>query len=173
MRRLVALSVCLGGLFALATLSSCTLPYDGAQTPASSPSQMPAGWKVYHGDHFSIAYPAGWSTSTPAIDDGGQTAVVVLSGPKPRDQIEVTEILIIPQNTTPCAVGRGQPVMLAGLPMRYEVVEGVHRVWSYFTSAHIEYALSALDADQSTATQSQHDAILATFRPDDHSSGCP
>lgn len=172
-RRLAALSAYLGGLVILTVLSSCALPFSGAQTPASSTAPEPAGWTVYHGDHFLIAYPAGWSTSTPAIEDGGQTAVVVLSGPKPRDQIEVTEILVIPQNADPCAVGRAQLVTLAGLPMRYEIVEGVHRVWSYFTSAHIEYALSALDADQSTAIQSQHDAILATFRPDDRASGCP
>ena len=172
-RRLAALSACLAVLVVLTLLSSCALSLSGAQTPASPATSEPAGWTVYHGDHFSIAYPAGWSTSTPAIEDGGQTAVIVLSGPKPRDQIGVTEIRTVPANTAPCAAGGTQSVRLAGLPMRYAVVEGVHRVWSYFTNAHIEYALSALDADQSPEIQAQHDAILATFRPDDRDSGCP
>ena len=56
--------------------------------------------------------------------------------------------------------------------MRYSTVEDVHRVWIFVDSARASYFISTLDLNQSTAMQAQHDAILATFRPDDRTSAC-
>ncbi len=174
-RRLVSPRLWLSAaLLMVAALSSCALPAVGASpaTPTRTPAGGPAGWLVYHGDHFTIAYPPGWSYNLPTTSDP-QTLVVILTGPQPRDQIEVVEMTAVAADAEPCSTLGTTAATLAGLPMRYDVVEGVHRVWSFYTSAHISYDLSALDADQSTTMQTRHDSILATFRPDDRTPGCP
>lgn len=176
-RRCASIGACVVALLMFNALSACALPLVGASTAKAvgvKPA-APAGWTIYHGAHFSIAYPAGWSSATPTFAGDGQSVVVILSGPQPRDQIEVVETSGIPQAQIPdvCAATGQSPAHLAGLPMTYTVAEGVHRVWSFFSAAHISYQVSAMDADQPAAMQAQHNTILATFQPDDTTPGCP
>jgi hypothetical protein len=130
---------------------------------------------VYTGAHFTIAYPPGWTYTSQGVTSADPSVLVIFTGPQPRDQIEVTEVAGVTQAQVPdyCTTTGAKQVHLAGLVMNYQVAEGVHRVWSFFTSTHISYSLSALDADQSAAMQAQHDAILATFKPEDTAPGCP
>lgn len=171
-----ALVIC--ALPALLALGGCALLAVGAttqQTPSATAtvSGIPQGWSVYHGAHFTIAYPPQWSASNPSVG-AGQGSVLVLNGPQPRDQIEVIEDdgVTPDQVANDCSPAAGTPRSLAGLPMSYMTAEGVHRVWNFVDNAHTAYFLSTLDLDQSTTMQTQHDAILATFRPDDRTSGC-
>jgi len=163
----------------LLALNACALPTAGGaseQAPGATATipGTPPGWSVYHGAHFTIAYPPQWTASNPATS-GAQGVVVVLNGPQQRDQIEVTETDAVPQDqiANDCSPAAGAPTRLAGLPMSYQTAEGVHRVWAFVSSAHIAYLLSTLDADQPAAEQAQHDTILATFRPDTTAPGCP
>jgi hypothetical protein len=162
----------------LLALSGCALPSVGATTtppPAATTTVpgTPPGWSIYHGAHFTIAYPPQWSASNPTTG-AGQGVVLVLTGPQPRDQIEVIEDdgVTSDQVANYCAPTGGTPRPLAGLAMSYSTAEGVHRVWVFVDNANSGYFLSTLDLDQSSAMQAQHDAILATFRPDDRTSGC-
>jgi hypothetical protein len=63
-------------------------------------------------------------------------------------------------------------VSLAGLSMNYTVGEGVHRNWLFVNSNDVAFTLDARDATQSSQVQQQDNSVLATFRPDDSSSGC-
>lgn len=67
----------------------------------------------------------------------------------------------------------GTSVTLADIPMTYSAIEGVYRTWHFFNSQHYSYMLSVMDGNQPQATQAQHDQILATFRLDDPTPGCP
>jgi hypothetical protein len=57
--------------------------------------------------------------------------------------------------------------------MNYTLGEGVHRSWLFIDSQGVTFALDALDAMRSSPIQQLDNSILATFRPDDTSSGCP
>jgi hypothetical protein len=61
-----------------------------------------------------------------------------------------------------------QRTTLANLPMAYERSgEGqADRLWVFANAQHTVYGLSVGDALSSSAIQSQDDAMLATFRPD-------
>lgn len=63
-------------------------------------------------------------------------------------------------------------VTLAGLPMRYSVVEGVHRSWQFITTTGTSYQLSTNDGLASADVQAQDDAVLATFRSEVTTPGC-
>lgn len=182
----------------LLMLSSCAMPLVGASAPAPEPTSTlaptlpplptstatptlpsayaPAGWSVYWGDHFTIAYPPGWYEMSPAAppETGVTQTIIELTGPQPRDQITVVESTF-PQDqlTDFCATTGQTATLLAGLPMTYQVVEGVHRQWTFVTDKQISYQLSTFDGDSSATMQAQSDAILATFRPDDTAPGCP
>lgn len=163
-------------LLVLGALSACAPSAAGtAAAPTTTPTVpgTSAGWSVYRGAHFTIAYPGGWSYTTTS-GGVGQT-IVKLVGPQSRDQIIIIETTGVPQDqaASDCHVAGATQTKLAGLTMSYQVAEGVHRTWSFLTSAHTSYALNTLDADQPAATQARHDAILATFRPDVTTSGCP
>ncbi|HEY7974459.1 MAG TPA: hypothetical protein VID72_03900, partial [Ktedonobacterales bacterium] len=62
---------------------------------------------------------------------------------------------------------------LAGLPMSYQVAEGVHRTWFFLNSQHDAFWFSTIDGLQPPATQAQQDTMLATFAPADATPGCP
>lgn len=177
MRRLIAPGLrLLAVLLAVSALGGCALPALGGAAPAptQTPVYAPAGWTAYRGDHFTIAYPTGW-TEHQTTSNGGQSSVIALTGPQPRDLIEVVETANVTQADVPayCGAAGQTPLQLAGLRVTYQVVEGVHRTWTFVTDKQISYQLSTFDGDSSATMQAQSDAILATFRPDDHASGCP
>ena len=68
---------------------------------------------------------------------------------------------------------QGTKVSLAGLSMNYTLGEGVHRNWLFVDSQGVTFTLDALDVAQSSQVQQLDNSILATFQPDDSSSGCP
>ncbi len=183
-QRVTRCGLCLIALLILGAISACAQPAldsNKPQAPSATPTipGIPMGWSVYRGAHYTIAYPKGWSYSTqsiasPGLGDG-QEALVVFTGPQPRDLIDVEELDDVTSGQIPLVCGSpGQTsVQLAGLPMSYQVAEGVHRVWSFLTGKGTSYTLDVLDADQSAAIQAQHNAILATFTPDDTTPGCP
>jgi hypothetical protein len=68
---------------------------------------------------------------------------------------------------------QGTTASLGELSMKYTVGEGVHRNWLFVDSQGVAFTLDAQDAAQSSQVQQLDNRILATFRPDDSSSGCP
>lgn len=161
------------GCGAAPSAGSATLPTPDA-TP--TPTATPSAWQVYHGQHFTISYPPGWSYETYPAPTGSTGTGLTLKGPGgPLDEIEVQVLygFTDSQVSDYCRPDpNGTSVTLAGIPMTYSVVEGVHRYWHFFNSQHYSYGLSVQDATQPQATQAQHDQILATFRPDDPTPGC-
>jgi hypothetical protein len=61
------LRFCAIALLTAGAFSACSLPGMGSDTPTMTPAQsytkVPAGWQVYKGQHFTIAYPPEWSYS--------------------------------------------------------------------------------------------------------------
>jgi hypothetical protein len=168
-------------LLAASALSACSLPGIGAATPTATPAQqpssnVPAGWQVYAGAHYTIAYPPDWSYSFKSPPTGAQGQGIILSGAQTSDQITIMEQYGFSSSDIQklCKLGEGETMTrLAGLPMKYTLGEGVYRTWFFLNSQGYSYSLTVLDGNQPQAAQKQHDAILATFRPRDSASGCP
>lgn len=138
-----------------------------------TPTNVPAGWQVYFGIHFTIAYPANWTMTPSPHQQGLQGGGVTLSNPDNTGLVSVVESYGYSQSQLQsiCQFD-GTPKMLAGIQMRYVLGEGVHRNWSFVNSNGVEYSLDALDATRPQAVQALDDSVLATFRPDDARSGC-
>lgn len=171
-------------LLAVSALGGCAAPAAGAATTATMPPPTatatvpgtPSGWSVYRGDHFTIAYPPQWSyTPIPPGQVGNDTlSSVVLNGPQPRAQIQINETTFTQDEFANFCTSAGRTAtQLAGLPMRYALIEGVHRSWIFVSAERISYELSTFDGDWPANMQAQQNSILATFRPDDTTSGCP
>jgi hypothetical protein len=142
-----------------------------------TPTDVPAGWQFYSGQHFVITYPPAWTTATSPSQTGLSGGGVILTNPAmspATSQISVVEEwgYSSSQLQAICQL-QGTTVSLAGLPMNYTVGEGVHRNWLFVDSQGVTFTLDALDAAQSSQVQQLDNSILATFQPDDPSSGCP
>ncbi len=99
---------------------------------------------------------------------------MVFTGPQPRDLIDVEELDALRWSRFLWfATHRLNVCPTGGAAEGYQVAECVHRVWTFLTGKGTSYTLDVLDADQSAAIQAQHNAILATFTPDDTTPGCP
>ncbi len=171
---------CALALLAASALSACSLADIGSSSPTATPAQsstnIPTGWQVYAGQHFTIAYPPDWSYNYQSPPTGAQGQGIVLSGPQVSDRITILEQYGYSDSDiqTLCKLGEGETMTrLAGLPMKYTLGEGVYRTWFFLNSEHYSYALTVLDGNQPKATQKLHDEILATFKPNDSASGCP
>ena len=138
-----------------------------------TPTNVPAGWQVYFGTHFTIAYPANWTMMPSPHQQGLQGGGVTLSNQDNTGLVSVVESYGYSQSELQalCQLD-GTPKILAGIQMKYVVGEGVHRNWSFVNSNGIEYSLDALDATQPQDVQAVDDSILATFRPDDATPLC-
>lgn len=185
-RRLYLPSLLLLALLAITTLAGCgasasattsttstTAPNTAGYLPPT-PTNVPAGWQVYSGPHFTIAYPSGWSTQSDNPPTGSMGLTISLQKPQGRE-IVVQELYGYSdaQFKDMCKplVG-GTPVRLATLPMTYQLFEGVYRQWFFINSNRYSYMLEVLDGNQPQAAQAADDAVLATFRPDDPTPGC-
>ncbi len=174
------LRFCAFALLVASALSACSLPGIGASSPTATPAapsaNSPAGWQVYEGQQFTIAYPPDWSYGFKSPPTGAQGQGIVLSGPQASDQVTILEEYGFSDSDIQnlCKLGEGETMTrLAGLPMKYTLGEGVYRTWFFLNSEHYSYALTVLDGNQPQAVQKLHDAILATFKPNDSASGCP
>lgn len=177
-----ALLVCMFsgcGTVAAQTASSTSTPtitHLPTATPAPmppTPTNVPAGWQVYSGTHFTIAYPANWTYTTSPAQQGFMGGGVIFSNQQYTGQISVVETYGYSQSQIQsiCHLD-GTPKTLAGIQMKFVVGEGVHRNWSFVNSDGVEYSLDALDATQPQGVQALDDSILATFRPDDAAPLC-
>ena len=172
---LLCLGACDSAKHSSSTPTATTLPSPSATlAPAPTPGDVPAGWSVLAGPHFSLAYPAGWTFQTvpPNVTTNGTVFILLLPGgtdsgvrvtvnPQARDSDLGAYCLPTGADI--------QRVTMAGLPMAYTVSgeRPLYRSW-YFANAHrTAYALQASDTDASAATQEEDAAILATFTPDD------
>jgi hypothetical protein len=148
-------------------------------TPSPTLVPRPSSWPVYHGAHFTLAYPSGWtSEATPQGNSTPSSPDVVYSFVSPDRttavQVNESDGLDVATVQQICASqARDALVMFAGLPMRYSpmVAGGRVRQWTYVTDRGTVYGLAADDyygtASSSDAIRAQNEAILATFRPDE------
>jgi hypothetical protein len=152
-----------------ATLPPTATPIPGPPTPTN----VPSGWQVYSGAHFTIAYPPGWSITTSPAQTGLMGGGVILASTQSPGNVTVTEAYGYTQSQLQsiCQL-TGTPTTLAGISMKYSVGEGVHRTWAFLDSKGVNFTLDTLDATQPQSVQQTHDSILATFRPDDPISDC-
>jgi hypothetical protein len=145
--------------------------------PAPTPTNVPSGWLVLSGQHFSLAYPPGWSVQMPETNTGA-TIYFLAPPPSSHDQGVEVEVFQVPQSVgsegmPPYCFGPGQDglkrVLLAGIPMAYQfgIGEGADmRSWNFVNAQRTHYTLDADDAHGTAMVQAQDDRILATFRPD-------
>jgi hypothetical protein len=189
MHRLLWSTLC---VFMLGTVTGCALA-PGASTSATStptftpppsatvvpgpptPTNVPSGWQVYSGQHFTIAYPPAWTMPPSQPETGLSGGGITFFNPAPASgQVSLVEEWGYSKSDLQaiCQLS-GTKVSLAGLSMNYTVGEGVHRNWLFIDSQGVTFVLDALDALRSSPIQQLDNSILATFRPDDTSSGCP
>lgn len=142
--------------------------------PAPTPTNVPAGWTVMTGLHFSMAYPPNWTRQSIQSNDGA--LIYTFMPPHPQNE-GVTVSVYVPQGTpqsanlAPYCLPPSSDVRdttFAGLPMVYMVAgEGLFmRTWTFVNALGTMYSLDALDAQGSAAAQAQDAAMLSTFRPD-------
>lgn len=138
-----------------------------------TPTNVPAGWQVYTGTHFTIAYPANWTHSTSPHQQGLQGEGLVLSSPEHTGIITVVESYGYSQSALQswCHFS-GTYRMLAGIRMQFVIGEGDIRYWSFANSNSVLYDLSAFDMRWPPEVQALDDSILATFRPDNATPLC-
>lgn len=163
--------------------STATMPPSPMATaiPAGSaptPTNVPTGWQVYVGPHFSIAYPAGWSVSpNPQADNSPShpNVVYALAMPDGTSHVSIGETDNVDAATiqSDFCGSQGSRVTLAGLPMRYQVdSSGVNRSWEFVTTLGTVYGLTTIDGNKGADIQQQDQAILATFRPEYTTPAC-
>ena len=161
---------------AMTTATATTVPTATLPPGPPTPLNVPADWQVYSGQHFTIAYPSGWTHTTSPMQTGLMGQGIILTDPAAypsTGQIEVLEEYGFSQSQLQamCQI-QGTTVTLARLSMKYIVGEGVHHNWLFINSNGVAHTLDAMDANKPQAVQQQHDAVLATFRPDDPTPGC-
>lgn len=160
-----------------ATQPTATTVPTATQPPGPpTPLNVPADWQVYSGQHFTMAYPSGWTYTASPVPTGLMGQGIMLTDPAgypSTGQIEVLEEYGFSQSQLQamCQL-QGTTATLARLSMKYTVGEGIHRNWLFINSNGVAYTLDAMDANKPQAVQQQHDAVLATFRPDDPTAGC-
>jgi hypothetical protein len=171
-----------------APTATMTMPPVSTPSPTQSPTPVPRpiGWQVYHGAHFTLAYPPAWTVeATPQGDSTPSSPNVVYSfvSPDRTAAVQVQELDGLDDATVQhiCAgQSRNALVTFAGLPMRYDATVAAGRVrdWAFVTDRGTAYTLAADDyfgtATSSNAIKAQNEAMLATFRPDEGygTSGC-
>jgi hypothetical protein len=175
---------------ALSGLSGCGGSYGqaGASTSATAtpsatptyapptPTNVPPGWQVYSGPHFTIALPPDWSF---AGYGGMQTGLMGQSHQFQNGRHIMYVAVGETYGFTPsqlqdlCKQVTESSVVIAGIAMHYNVAGGMGRGWFFINSQDHEYGLSAGDGLLAQDIRATDDAILATFRPDDPTSGCP
>ncbi len=167
------------GVLALLCLAACTPTARPATVechaplrcaPTVAPVRIPAGWKVLTRPHFRLAYPPDWTTSPsdPALEEAVHTDYIIAT-PAGHVRLDVsalekTDVLAYCPVATPDTLPP-QPTTLAGLPMRFQLIDSV-RWWWFLNAQRTSYQLRASDYEASAAIKAQDDAILGTFRPD-------
>ncbi len=181
------------GTLALLCLAACTptarpatVGHASTATPTTTTARVPAGWKVLTTAHFRLAYPPDWTpvdnTNAKYYPGTADTEYLIESPDHhPRLDVRASPSSSLPDvahaefcRATPVAspiTQQFQPTTLAGLPMYYLLVPypnggGIVRWWVFWNAQYTSYILRAFDGDANAATQTQDDAILATFRPD-------
>jgi hypothetical protein len=141
-----------------------------------TPTNVPPGWQVFFGPHFTIALPQDWSL---AGNGAAQTGFMGQSFQFQNGRHIMYLTVGEEYGFTPsqlqdlCAQVTQSSVVIAGIAMHYTVAGGMGRSWFFINSQDHEFGLSAGDGLLSQDIRATDDAILATFRPDDPTSGCP
>lgn len=182
MKRIVALY---GALFCCVLLLGACGGGSTAALPVNStlmPAHVPSGWRVFHGAHFALAYPEGWtanesmqastSTSRRDINYGFASAdhkqLVSVTEQDGWDSGSVQKVFCQQQGAQ-----QGTSVQMAGLTWRYMTAQsGAMRVWILITGQGTVYGLGAMDGTQPQAVQQQNEAVLATFHAEYTAPGC-
>lgn len=151
-------------------------------TPSLQPLNVPAGWQVYNGPHFAIAYPPNWSVGVFPQGNSTSAQPIVVYGFKSPDggqTVSVTEAdgfqaTLKSQCLSFKSSALYSVVTLAGIPMFFtdKTAGGIVREWSFFTDQGTSYGLSAEDGRSSAAIRAQDDAVLSTFHAEFTSSVC-
>lgn len=141
--------------------------------PAPTPTNVPSGWLVLAGEHFSLAYPPGWTPQTAPQQDGS----VLYTIAPPDAQTAPVRVMVqanVPSSTisSPYCMPASSDIQrttLAGLAMTFMLSgEGqLDRTWAFANAQRTVFVLAVGDAQSGDAARAQSDAILATFRPDD------
>lgn len=141
------------------------------------PASVPFGWHVFHGPHFALAYPDGWTvrTSAQSTDTAGRLNVgYAFDSADRKPMVSVNE-----QDGWDAAsiektfCSQGQPVQMAGLTWRYVTAQnGELRAWLFVAGKGTLYGVGTQDGAQPQAVQQQNQAVLATFRAEYTTPGC-
>ena len=171
------LRLCVNHESSSSTPTATTLPSPTATAtlvPAPTPTNVPDGWSVLAGQHFSLAYPADQKPYTKPDEDfpNGIDYFFML----PDGTGTPVRLFVYPQAQASLVAGYCQPassdnqqVTFAGLPMFFTLTgeASVLRSWFFVNAQHTAFVIQAEDNGADAATQASDESILATFTPDD------
>lgn len=146
-------------------------------TPHLTPLQVPAGWHVFDGPHFAIAYPADWLDET-CDGCGGDTShpettstSYIFSTPDKSRSVLVNEKDGVDAGTIHLyCTTMGTPTTFHGLPVRASESAGGFENRLFVTDKAVTYEFGWQPTQPEI--QAQYDAIFATFRPEYTTSAC-
>ena len=159
------------------TPTATTLPLPTATAtlvPAPTPINVPSGWSVLAGQHFSLAYPADQKPYTKPDEDFSNAIDYFFLLPDGTGT--PVRVFVYPQAQASLVDGYCQPasadiqqVTFASLPMTFTLTgEGsALRSWFFVNTQRTAFAIQAEDNGADAATEAADESILATFTPDD------
>jgi hypothetical protein len=140
------------------------------------PLSAPAGWQVYRGHHFALAYPPGWvlaeeTLPAPSGSTHSYSATFESADGTRAVAVQVLDDLDAGALQGICAQ-LGTHTTFAGLPVTTRTTAYTLRAYVFAASEGTMYTL--LYDTQSGAGQNQtlYDSILGTFRPEYASPAC-
>ncbi len=140
------------------------------------PVNMPAGWQVYRGHHFAVAYPPGWTHVEHLVQDGdGQIveASVSFNSDDGNYSVGVAEREGLGATTLKqyCATP-GTQTTYARLPMITSLTSDTLRMYTFVSAGGVAYTLLYRQDEASSDILYLYNTMLASFRPEVTASAC-
>ncbi len=174
-----------GSTHLASTAPTTPTPTVQAPTPTATvrvptPTNVPTGWQVFSGPHFSIAYPADWNVTAVQQSSGGGQATAAVTGarfnvsaPGGNESILVSETYgTSSADIAGACANLGTHTTLADLPVISYALEGGAQGYMFPTRHNVVYTLIVPGPAVQPAAQADYTAIMATFRPVYTDSAC-
>jgi hypothetical protein len=162
---------------ATAAVPTATLWPTTTPTPLPPPPlNMPAGWQVYRGHHFAVAYPPGWTDAEHVVQDGDDQTVeasVSFNSDDGNYSVGIAEREGLDAATlkqycdTP-----GTHTTYAGLPMITSLTAGTLRMYTFISAGGVAYTMLCRQDESSSDILYLYNTMLASFRPEVTTSAC-
>lgn len=176
------------GVATVLAFGACALPGSGARPAIGrstsstahppTPTNVPRGWIVVYGPHFSVAHPPDWTVTTDFATHISQANPAATRTRLWLAPTGGTPVLLVAEednadsDTIQAGCASGSPATIANLPVQSFTTEGGARNFSFYSDNGAVYTLVYLNAADPASLVTQENAIVATFRPEFTSPAC-